>query len=166
MSTEKRAAKKVTRPKRSGPAPLPNEQHRRRGNPGKKALPDEATVHVLPAVPEGVIPDPPRPLRTDGLALWERAWKAGRTWMSDQSDVDVLLLLCESLDERTALRELVLDEGDWRQRSALRALDKQIIDKLQLLGFTPSDRARLGVAEVKKDDEMGKYRRRRSEGGA
>jgi hypothetical protein len=162
MSTDKPAQKKVTRPRRNGPAPLPTEQHRRRGNPGKKALPEEATVTALPAVPAGVIPTPPRPLGTDGAALWERAWKAGRTWMSDQSDVDVLLLLCESLDERSALRAVVLEEGGWRERSALRALDKQIIDKLQLLGFTPSDRARLGVAEVKADDDLEAYRKRQT----
>lgn len=154
----KKVAAKVTRPKRNGPAPLPIEQHRRRGNPGKKALPSKDSTVAIPMAK--TTPTPPRKLGKEGQALWDRAWTAGKTWLSADGDVDILLLLCEAMDERTELRKLVLTEGDWRQRSALRSLEKQVIDKLQLLGFTPSDRGRLGVAEVKPEDEMAKYRAR------
>ena len=49
--------------------------------------------------------------------------------------------------------------GDWRERSGLRALDKQITDRLQLLGFTPADRTRLGVAEVRVEDDLEAFRK-------
>jgi len=157
-AAKKVAAKRPARPRRNGPAPLPVEQHRARGNPSKKKLPDAPAEAAIPQVTE--TPEPPRPLGTEGRALWDRAWKAGRRCLSADGDADILLLLCEAMDERAALRKVVLDEGDWRQRSALRALEKQVIDKLQLLGFTPSDRGRLGVAEVQQKSELDQYRER------
>jgi len=38
--------------------------------------------------------------------------------------------------------------GDWRDRVALRSLDSQLQTMLSLLGMSPTDRAKLGVAEV------------------
>jgi hypothetical protein len=43
----------------------------------------------------------------------------------------------------------VMQTDDARLRRGLRELDRQIISNLSLLGFTPSDRSKLGVAEVK-----------------
>jgi hypothetical protein len=42
-----------------------------------------------------------------------------------------------------------MQSDDNKARRALRELDRQIISSLSLLGFTPSDRTKLGVAEVK-----------------
>jgi hypothetical protein len=53
------------------------------------------------------------------------------------------------MDERTQLRAKVLDGGDWRDRGALRALETQLVAILSVLGLNPTDRSRLGVAEVK-----------------
>jgi hypothetical protein len=54
------------------------------------------------------------------------------------------------VDERWNLRARVMqDMDDSRARRGLRELDRQIVSNLSLLGFTPSDRSRLGVAEVK-----------------
>jgi hypothetical protein len=79
-------------------------------------------------------------------------------------DAEQVLMLCEQADERAALRVKVLRDGEWRERAALRALDAQIMDGLALLGFNPVDRARLGVAEVKRvsalDDFLAKKARR------
>lgn len=146
--------------RRNGPAPIPNEVKRRRGNPGKKRLPSEGSLTVMPT--SRTAPKPPRPLGPLGMDFWERTWDAGYVWMSPSSDIDMLLLACELLDERAALREEVLAEGDWRQRSALRAMDKQLIDIYSLLGFSPTDRTRLGVAEVRVEDDLEAFRRRHS----
>ena len=43
---------------------------------------------------------------------------------------------------------------DPKLRRGLRELDKQIVSNLSLLGFTPSDRTRLGVAEVKAQSKL------------
>ena len=39
-------------------------------------------------------------------------------------------------------------------RRGLRELDKLIVSNLSLLGFSPTDRMRLGVAEVKKQSKL------------
>jgi hypothetical protein len=92
--------------------------------------------------------------------MWERAWRAGSAWISAETDVDVLLMVCEQIDERVALRLKVLREGEWRDRAALRSLDAQVMAGLSVLGFTPSDRARMGVGEVGTVDELEEFRRR------
>jgi len=74
----------------------------------------------------------------------------GATWISDKTDIELLLMTCEMVDERWNLRARVMqDMEDSKARRGLRELDRQIVSNLSLLGFTPSDRSRLGVAEVK-----------------
>lgn len=141
-----------------GRPPKPTEQKRKLGNPGKRALP--AVVHSLPL--QTVTPEPPRPLGPAGRALWERAWEHGSAWIAT-TDLELLLVTCEQVDERQALRLRVLRDNDWRERAGLRSLDKCIQDGLGMLGFSPSDRARLGVAEVKVANALEEVRRRRSE---
>lgn len=128
--------------------PKPVERKRALGNPGKRPLPAKTKVVALPSIGQDA-PDPPRPLGPEGRKLWERVWHSGRQWISGGSDLDVVLLLCESMDERVALRVTVLRGSDWRDRVALRALDAQIATLLGQLAFTPVERSRLGVAEVR-----------------
>lgn len=71
-------------------------------------------------------------------------------------------MVCELIDERQALRMKVLVDQDWRDRTALRALDAQVLNCLSLLGFTPVDRARLGFVEVKIQNELDAYRERKA----
>jgi hypothetical protein len=126
--------------------PKPTERKRKTGNPGKRPLPAIASVIALPMAPE--TPTPPRPLGPEGLKLWNRIWDSGRTWVSPTSDIELVILLCESMDERTQLRLTVLRGSDWRDRVALRSLESQVVSMLSALGLTPIDRSKLGVAEV------------------
>lgn len=143
-----------------GNPPKPVERKRALGNPGKRALPSKSKVIALPAVgPEP--PDPPRPLGPEGLKLWGRVWKAGRAWISPTTDLEVVLMLCESMDERVALRVAVLRGADWRERIALRHLDRQLSSLLGQLAFTPVERARLGMAEVDNASRFESLRARR-----
>jgi hypothetical protein len=125
----------------------PIEQKRALGNPGKRALPKTGEVVVLEQT--GDIPKPPRPLLKYGQELWNRVWSMGATWVSVKSDLELLVMTCEMIDERWNLRVKVMQSDDAAMRRGLRELDRQIVSNLSLLGFTPSDRARLGVAEVK-----------------
>jgi hypothetical protein len=60
------------------------------------------------------------------------------------------MLVCEQTDERTLLRDKMFRIGlEWRERAALRMLEKMIAQNLAQLGFTPTDRARLGMSGVK-----------------
>lgn len=141
--------------------PRPIEAKRRTGNPGKRRLPDPSTVIALPAA-DG-IPDPLRPLQVEGRRMWDRIWSRGAVWLSPASDAEVVQMLAEAMDERVTLRDRVMSgENDWRDRIALRQLDDQIKALLSSLGFTPTDRAKLGVAEVKQMSKLDAMRARKA----
>lgn len=131
----------------AGRPPKPIEQKRKTGNPGKRALPKESNLVVLPMATS--IPEPHRPLLKYGKEFWDRVWGLGTSWISAQSDIELVLITCELIDERWNLRIKVMQNDDTKQRRALRELDRAIVSNLSLLGFSPSDRSRLGVAEVK-----------------
>jgi phage terminase small subunit len=131
-----------------GRPPVPVEQKRLLGNPGKRPLPDKKSLQQLEPITK--IPNPPRQLFEAGQELWDRVWENGLTWISPHSDIELLIMTCEQIDERIKLRTSVWNNNRSDERKALRALDKEIVSNLSLLGFTPTDRTRLGVAEVKK----------------
>jgi hypothetical protein len=136
-----------------GRPPKPIEQKRALGNPGKRPLPQEGSLVLLPSMYE--IPEPPRPIVTEAAkALWNRTWSMGQTWLSPQTDIELLLMTCEMVDERWNLRIKVLSDNRPEERKGLRDLERQLINNLSLLGFTPTDRSRLGVAEVKKISKL------------
>jgi hypothetical protein len=69
-------------------------------------------------------------------------------------------MTCELLDERAQLRAQVMNNNRPDERKALRDLDRQLVANLSLLGFTPTDRSRLGVAEVKRQSKLEELRSR------
>lgn len=144
----------------AGRPPKPVEQKRLLGNPGKRALPNEDSIVLLERVTEK--PEPPRPLLKYGQDLWDRIWSMGATWVSDKSDLELLTMTCEMVDERWNLRVKVMQTDDPKLRRGLRELDRQIVSNLSLLGFTPSDRSRLGVAEVKAKTRLEELMERRA----
>lgn len=142
-----------------GRPPKPVEQKRLLGNPGKRPLPEQSAVQVLPGVAE--TPEPSRPLGKPGRELWDRVWESGAAWVSPHTDVELLLITCELVDERWSLRAKVLQNEDKSQRRQLHDLTRIVIGNLSLLGFTPTDRSRLGVAEVKKQTKLEELLHRR-----
>ena len=136
----------------------PLEQKRALGNPGRRPLPDQSVIELLPAAVG--VPEPARPLLRYGREFWDKVWGQGLQWISVNTDVELLLMTCELIDERWNLRVRVMQNNDWRERRALRELDSRIISNLSLLGFTPADRSRLGVAEVKAISKMEALKRR------
>jgi len=139
----------------------PIEQKRLLGNPGKRALPDENSVVLLPQVES--VPEPPRPLLKYGQQLWDRVWGLGATWISDKTDLELLVMTCEMVDERWNLRIKVMQTDEPRLRRGLRELERQIVSNLSLLGFSPTDRSKLGVAEVKAMSKLDELRARAAE---
>lgn len=139
--------------------PKPNEIKRKTGNPGKRPLPAPMNVVALPMAQEP--PEPPRPLGPEGMKLWNRVWDAGRAWISPTSDIEHVLILCETMDERSQLRLTVLRGSDWRDRVALRSIDSQLTSMLSSLGFNPLDRSRLGIAEVQAQSKIDQLLARR-----
>ena len=135
-----------------GRPPKPVEQKRLLGNPGRRPLPERSEVASIPGAVS--VPEPGRTLGADGFVLWHRVWSAGIPWISPHSDVELLLMLCESVDERAGLVERVMETQDNSDRRALRAINAEITSNLSLLGFTPTDRTRLGLAEVKRTSRL------------
>jgi hypothetical protein len=123
-------------------------------------MPDENSVVLLQQVEE--TPQPPRRLLKYGHDLWNRVWGMGATWVSDRTDLELLTMTCEMVDERWNLRVKVMQTDDATMRRGLRELDRQIVSNLSLLGFTPSDRSRLGVAEVKAKSKLEELMERRA----
>ena len=130
----------------------PIEQKRLLGNPGKRALPDQSAITLIPMAE--VAPEPTRPLLKYGKELWDKVWDTGINWISPNTDTELLLMTCEMIDERWNLRVQVMTNNDPKDRRGLRELDKAIVSNLSLLGFSPSDRSRLGLAEVKKMSKL------------
>jgi hypothetical protein len=145
--------------KGSGRRPKPVEQKLRLGNVGKRKLPDRASIVALPNLAVDV-PEPHRTLGTHGRALWDRVWSSGAAWLRPALDGDLVLMACEMTDERQQLRAIVFtQQGAWRERRALREIDRQITSMLSQIGFSPTDRATLGIGEHKQH-EFNDIRRR------
>lgn len=135
-----------------GRPPKPLEVKRAEGNPGKRALPKESNLILLPAA--NGIPEPSRPLMKYGQQLWDSIWGMGQSWISPNTDIELVLMTAEMVDERWNLRVKVMGNDDPRMRRGLRELDKQIVSNLSDLGFSPTARMRLGIAEVKKQTKL------------
>lgn len=129
-------------------------------NPGKSAevkkligsrAPEKAGIS---ATVISKVPEPIRRLEESGLNLWNQVWSQRQTWLKD-TDIELLQILCEQLDERDLLRAYVLENIEaWHERAALRALDKDIRDNMTQLGFTPQSRSKLGIQEVKAESKL------------
>ena len=95
------------------------------------------------------IPEPPEALGEDGLNLWNQAWAAAITWLSPQSDFRAIENAARLADDLSLARKkyrATLEPNDGR---LLVHLNKSFVDSLSSLGFDPTSRSRLGVAEVK-----------------
>lgn len=145
----------------AGRPPKPIEQKRLLGNPGHRPIPEEGELVMLERADE--IPEPDRPLGTYGRTLWDRVWVKGVNWISPVTDSELLLMTCEMVDERWNLRAKVLKDGTAADSRRLDRLSKLIISNLSLLGFTPTDRTRLGVAEVKAKSRLEELMAKRAE---
>ena len=137
-----------------GRHPLPIEEKRKRGTLRMSRLPENGLEEVprLPIV-EG-IPAPPERLGPRGREFWAKAFEGGN-WLWGDIDGTLLAHTGELLDEREELTEQVQDKPEnTRLRAALRQLDKQLVSNLAHLGFTPADRARLGLVRVKQQSKL------------
>lgn len=133
--------------------PKPLEQKRMTGrhpgvDSGGRKLPEVASVVALPMA-DG-IPDPPGDLLLDGQRLWSRAWGAAITWLSPDSDMETVEQACRLADDLAAARKRYRATTDPSDGRLVVQLSKSMADALSSLGFDPTARSRLGVAEVKR----------------
>lgn len=145
-----------------GRKPKPIEQKQRLGNPGKRKLPQLALVvptTVEPPAPHRFLLHDPNGNEGPGTRLWRGIWTSGAGWLRYETDSEIVMMVCEQTDERALLRIRLLQGGDWRDRAQLRSLEKLIAQNLSALGFTPTDRARLGGSSAPMN-ELDKFRQK------
>lgn len=155
----------------------PVEAQRALGNPGHRSIP-AAPVPGAGLDSDGSVPAMPA-LGLAGSALWSHVWQAGRQWLAPEADRTIVTLLCQAQDEVEAMR-LALYSGEVERTyvstngtivshpyiAQIKDLRVQMTSWLSALGFSPADRARLGLAEVRVRDELDDLVRRRNERAA
>lgn len=135
-------------------AKKPTELARKQGNPGKRPI---KTLSLVTAIPRARFTAPEH-LTPDRQKLWVDIREIA-FWISN-TDESNLQLLCEKLDRRgeyiakLADSDFVLytDKGYAYANplvGMLSTIENEITKLFSLLGLTPTDRSRLGVAEVK-----------------
>ena len=102
------------------------------------------------------IPNPPDYLSQKAKRFWESAFLA--PWVNPEIDYTLILMCAEDMDMRDLIcQRSKQDPSDFRLQVAGRDWTRLVISYLSLLGFTPTDRARLGFktpASPSKLDEL------------
>jgi hypothetical protein len=113
---------------------------------GKAGGVDQRPVSLVIGGTSTPIPEPPRTLRDP--ATWTRLWTTGRAWLSNDAHHDLMLILCEAMEDRAALRRLMrrtrkITSGSAGQDAIhpalkqLDAMDIKIARMLATCGFSP-----------------------------
>lgn len=107
------------------------------------------------------MPPAPKGLGKHGRSAWRRVWKVGDGWLSSITDYEVVARLCSLYDERDTVAIEIKEKGRTARGSLgntignplvrqLREIDTEIRKVEAVCGFTPADRTRLALGEVKK----------------
>ena len=145
--------------------PKPNEIKRLTGrtpstDAGGRPLPALATVTPLAMARE--IPPAPAYLQAEGQRLWERAWATAITWLSPDSDMQAVEAACRLADANVAAQNKFMATLEAADARAFTAVNKAFRESLAALGFDPTSRSRLGVAEVQKASALDELIARRA----
>jgi hypothetical protein len=134
--------------------PKPTEQKRLLGNPGQRPLPKLSEVTLLP----GGKPEQLAPLNDRGQKLFDMASELGEQWISPASDAVILQHAAELADMTERVRLAAEQTLDNQMLMRYNDLAKTLNSTLGLLGFSPADRTRLGLAEVKRVSKVEELR--------
>lgn len=131
------------------------------------------SMEVAVRTGDEVVPVSPVDLGERGSIEWDKVWSAGH-WLKADQDYHLVVMLASAYDEIEAYQSHIRQEchdaceqpcnnghGLMTRGSAggmianplikeVRACQATIIKCLSLLGFSPSDRARLGIQEIKR----------------
>jgi hypothetical protein len=136
---------------RGGRPPTPTERKRKLGNPGKRPLPEQSPLKAVAPVDSSVAD------LTVEQAV-ERSIRAGH-WLAE-SDALSVVMLREAMEFYVDLRH----NPQARPADVLAAM-KQVGSFGADCGFTPGERARLGLAEVTARSKLDEIAARRKASG-
>jgi hypothetical protein len=129
----------------------PAELKLMQGNPGKRAM---RLNDAIAPLDYGYV-DPIRPLGVVGKQFWDSVFGAGELWISIKTDTQLVQMACELLDRREVLRDAwASNPTDRPTNMSLLETEKQIINAFSLMGFSPSDRTRLGLVSAKTKSKL------------
>jgi len=130
---------------------------------GDGITPGHEKIHTGQIIPRHnrVIPAAPQELGERGTLEWYRVWESGITWLHPDEDYHWIEQIARAYDDIAEFRAKIDETGlivkgytkDMLVANPLikevRQLEATIRKCLSMLGFSPTDRARLGIAEVK-----------------
>jgi P27 family predicted phage terminase small subunit len=122
--------------------------------PGKRHLPAKVTMTV-----DRTVPEPPASITGRGLEEWDKIWRAGWWLMRDQ-DYHWVEMIAQAYSDIEVYRAQVLQDGlitkgyagqdaEHPMLAAIRKCQATIQKCLQILGFSPTDRAKLAITQRK-----------------
>lgn len=130
--------------------------------PGKLPVRVTATVAVTR---NQRIPPTPRGLGPRGRLEWRKVWTAGQAWLSQDQDYHWVEMIAQAYSDIEVFRKQVQEEGLIATGYAgqvvahpliaeIRKCEQTIQKCLSILGFSPTDRARLGFATAKAENAV------------
>jgi len=126
-------------------------------------------------LPEGWRPpSPPRTLDATGRKWWRTIWRGGSSWLDESIDCLLIESVCDAVDQVHAIEQHLKHVGRWYETKQgviaahpgvadIRQLQVFITSRMSLLGFSPSDRARLNLTLQPggDDDALARFRARK-----
>lgn len=148
--------------------PIERQQRKARGDgrtPGGREI-VKAPYTIVKRVDA---PPTPRGLQVRGKQEWDKIWASG-PWLNPDQDYAWVEMTARAYDDIATFRKRIESDGlivtGYAGQTVAHPLIAEIrkceavIQKcLSILGYSPTDRARLGLAEIKKEDALAKFRK-------
>ena len=120
--------------------------------PGKRNLPERIQSH-----PDHTVPAVPEDITGRGEVEWRKIWVSG-FWLKRDQDYPWVEMICQAYTDIEQYREYVRENGLITKGYAgqdaanpmiaeIRKCEQTIQKCLSILGFSPTDRARLAIVE-------------------
>lgn len=150
-----------------GDKPLPIEVHQARGINGRTLGGREIVATDVSLMPSVAAPQPPEALGPRGQLEWAKVWAAGK-WLWPDQDYAWVEQVVRAYDDIESFRSQISDDGlmvpGYRPGmkvanpliAEIRRAEDTIRKCLSILGFSPTDRARLKLTELKGASELQK----------
>ena len=130
--------------------------------PGHRRLP----VPVKAGVPDRKVPELPAGIEGRGEVEWQNIWTAG-FWLKRDQDYHWVEMIARAYQDNEVFRARVLEDGLVTKGYAgqdaahpliaeMRRNDQMIQKCLSILGFSPTDRARLTITEAQAQNALQK----------
>lgn len=145
------------------PEPIERQRSKARGDgrrPGKR----EIVKAQYTIVKRADAPQMPRGLKTRGKREWLKIWASG-PWLNPEHDYAWVEQIARAYDDIDVFRRRIEEDGLVVRGSLgqpvahplvaeVRKCEQTIRTCLSVLGFSPTDRARLGLAEIKRETAL------------